>query len=124
MSKKEAKGIENSDPDCDNPISLDEIEKGLWLGWFTLKFGAFNLLLIQCLMQFLGSFSAATDVETLKQRNITHILTLDICPLPVHITELPFLKTKYIQGINCHTFYKLKRFFNILYFFSFRYSTR
>lgn len=30
--------------------------------------------------------------------NVTHILTLDICPLPVHITELPFLKTKYIHG--------------------------
>lgn len=77
----------------------------------SLAFGAFNLLLILCLMQFSGSFSAATDVETLKQRNITHILTLDICPLPVHITELPFLKTKYIQGIDCHKFYKLKRFY-------------
>lgn len=45
-----------------------------------------------------GSFTAASDVDTLKQRNVTHILTLDICPLPVHITELPFLKTKYIHG--------------------------
>lgn len=45
-----------------------------------------------------GSFSAASDIETLKQRHVTHILTLDICPLPVHITELPFLKTKYIHG--------------------------
>lgn len=49
-------------------------------------------------MSILGSFTAATDVETLKQRNITHILTLDICPLPVHITELPFLTTKFIHG--------------------------
>ncbi|XP_055302217.1 dual specificity protein phosphatase MPK-4 [Sitodiplosis mosellana] len=75
MSGREAKGAENNETDCDNPISLDEIEKGLWL----------------------GSFTAATDIETLKQRNVTHILTLDICPLPVHITELPFLKTKYVH---------------------------
>lgn len=45
-----------------------------------------------------GSFTAATDLETLKQRNITHILTLDICPLPTHITEIPYLTTKYIHG--------------------------
>lgn len=50
------------------------------------------------LLYFSGSFSAATDVETLKQHNVTHILTLDICPLPAHIIELPFLKTKYVHG--------------------------
>lgn len=32
MSEIEAKSIENNETDCDNPISLDEIEKGLWLG--------------------------------------------------------------------------------------------
>lgn len=37
-------------------------------------------------------------METLKQRNITHILTLDICPLPAHITECPHLTTKYVHG--------------------------
>ncbi|XP_031626336.1 dual specificity protein phosphatase MPK-4 [Contarinia nasturtii] len=69
------KGAENSETDCDNPISLDEIEKGL----------------------LLGSFSAASDLETLKQRKVTHILTLDICPLPIHITELPFIESKFIH---------------------------
>lgn len=34
MSATKAKGIETNDVDCDNPISLDEIEKGLWLGSF------------------------------------------------------------------------------------------
>lgn len=34
MSVNEAKSIEINETDCDNPISLDEIEKGLWLGWF------------------------------------------------------------------------------------------
>lgn len=115
---------------CDNPISLDEIEKGLWLGEFEHSiefFGgnisedypsehtAYELLVWLCVCHFgdlfvvyecesfrlisiLGSFTAATDVETLKQRNITHILTLDICPLPVHITELPFITSKFIHG--------------------------
>lgn len=32
MSEIEAKSIENNETDCDDPISLDEIEKGLWLG--------------------------------------------------------------------------------------------
>lgn len=57
---------------------------------------------------FLGSFTAATDIETLKQRNVTHILTLDICPLPIHLTELPFLKTKYIHGKQQQPQYKNK----------------
>lgn len=34
MSGREAKSAENNETDCDNPISLDEIEKGLWLGGF------------------------------------------------------------------------------------------
>lgn len=57
----------------------------------------------------LGSFTAAADIDTIKSLSITHILTLDICPLPVRITELPFLKTKFIHGklasfrnIPCH----------------------
>lgn len=42
MSGHEAKSSENNETDCDNPISLDEIEKGMWLGmcvnWYnTLK---------------------------------------------------------------------------------------
>lgn len=34
MSVNEVKSIEINETDCDNPISLDEIEKGLWLGLF------------------------------------------------------------------------------------------
>lgn len=37
MSGSDAKSIENNATDCDNPISLDEIEKGLWLGVFNLN---------------------------------------------------------------------------------------
>lgn len=37
MSESEAKCIEINETDCDNPISLDEIEKGLWLGVYHFK---------------------------------------------------------------------------------------
>lgn len=47
---------------------------------------------------FLGNLSAATDIEWLKEQKITHILTVDSCPLPRKIQELlPNLVTKYIQ---------------------------
>lgn len=55
-----------------------------------------------------GSFTAATDMDTLKQRNISHILTLDICPLPTHITEKPFLTTKYIQGMSVWIYFIIR----------------
>ncbi|XP_017137583.1 dual specificity protein phosphatase MPK-4 [Drosophila miranda] len=57
------------------PVSIDEIETGL----------------------FLGNLTAATHMETLKSFKITHILTLDSVPLPQHILEASFLTTKYIQ---------------------------
>ncbi|XP_037820222.1 dual specificity protein phosphatase MPK-4 [Lucilia sericata] len=57
------------------PVSLDEIENGLYL----------------------GNLTAATNMETLRSFNITHILTLDSVPLPKHITEASFLTTKYIH---------------------------
>lgn len=116
MSVNEAKSIEINETDCDNPISLDEIEKGLWLGWFLQlfffwSFFSFFICMTQSFIYdeekiieilyfclFSGSFTAAADIHTLKSRSITHILTLDICPLPVRITELPFLKTKFIHG--------------------------
>lgn len=103
MSVNEAKSIETNETDCDNPISLDEIEKGLWLGWFLLSFYLLRikknkLIIILCFFGCVGSFTAAADIDTIKSRNITFILTLDICPLPVRITELPFLKTKFIHG--------------------------
>lgn len=34
MSGKQVKSAVDNKFDCDNPISLDEIEKGLWLGMF------------------------------------------------------------------------------------------
>lgn len=63
------------------------------------QFHHFIIISYDLFASILGSFTAATDMETLKQRNITHILTLDICPLPVHITEVPFLTTKFIHGL-------------------------
>lgn len=58
------------------PSSFDEIEPGL----------------------FLGNLTAATDVNWLKKTGITHILTVDSCPLPRKIQErLPNLIIKYIQ---------------------------
>lgn len=43
MSGSAAKIHENNETECDNPISLDEIEKGLWLG-------AFYLFIIYCIV--------------------------------------------------------------------------
>lgn len=57
------------------PVSLDEIEKGL----------------------FLGNLTSATNMETLKTHKITHILTLDSVPLPSHVQQVSFLTTKYVQ---------------------------
>ncbi|EFA12947.1 dual specificity protein phosphatase MPK-4 [Tribolium castaneum] len=62
--------------DCSlSPISIDQIEPNL----------------------FLGSLSAAKDVDTLARYKITHILTIDTCPLPRKILELKHITTKYIQ---------------------------
>lgn len=57
------------------PVSMDEIEKGL----------------------FLGNLTSATNMETLKSHKITHILTLDSVPLPSHVQQVSFLTTKYVQ---------------------------
>ncbi|XP_014484784.1 PREDICTED: dual specificity protein phosphatase 12-like isoform X3 [Dinoponera quadriceps] len=58
------------------PCSFDEIEPGL----------------------FLGNLTAAADIDWLKEVAITHILTVDSCPLPRKIQDhLPNLITKYIQ---------------------------
>lgn len=46
-----------------------------------------------------GSKDAACDIRWLKQCSITHILTIDSCPLPNKITDLPFVTTKYLQGM-------------------------
>ena len=47
---------------------------------------------------FLGNLTAATDIEWLKQKKMTHILTVDSCPLPRKIQDaLPDIKLKYMQ---------------------------
>ncbi|ODM91541.1 Dual specificity protein phosphatase 12, partial [Orchesella cincta] len=46
---------------------------------------------------YLGNKDTACDIRWLKHHSITHILTIDSCPLPTKITDLPFVKTKYLQ---------------------------
>lgn len=46
---------------------------------------------------YLSNLTSATDVKWLKKNNITHILTVDSCPLPRKIQEIPELSLKYIQ---------------------------
>uniref|UniRef100_A0A182RT75 Uncharacterized protein n=1 Tax=Anopheles funestus TaxID=62324 RepID=A0A182RT75_ANOFN len=60
------------------PISLDEIEPGLWL----------------------GNASAAADVGTLEKHTIRSILSIDSVPLPVHITDHPNLRVRHIQAAD------------------------
>ncbi|XP_046403598.1 dual specificity protein phosphatase MPK-4 [Ischnura elegans] len=72
--KKRPTNLEREDFDA-GPTNLDLIEPGLWL----------------------GNLTAATDVDALVSNKITHILTVDSCPLPRKITELPGMVTKFIQ---------------------------
>lgn len=44
--------------------------------------------------------SAAADVDTLNKYGITHVLTLDTCPLPRRITELPHVNVKFIHLVD------------------------
>ncbi|XP_052895631.1 dual specificity protein phosphatase MPK-4 [Anopheles moucheti] len=60
------------------PISLDEIEPGLWL----------------------GNASAAADIGTLEKHTIRSILSIDSVPLPVHITDHPNLRVRHIQAAD------------------------
>ncbi|XP_050070033.1 dual specificity protein phosphatase MPK-4 [Anopheles maculipalpis] len=60
------------------PISLDEIEPGLWL----------------------GNASAAADIGTLERHTIRSILSIDSVPLPVHITDHPNLRVRHIQAAD------------------------
>lgn len=46
---------------------------------------------------YLGNISSATNVNNITKSKITHILTIDTCPLPRHILEIKGLTTKYIQ---------------------------
>ncbi|XP_046670154.1 dual specificity protein phosphatase MPK-4-like [Homalodisca vitripennis] len=57
------------------PSSIDLIETGL----------------------FLGNVTAATDKNVLESNKINRIITVDSCPLPLKITDLPGIKTLFIQ---------------------------
>lgn len=57
------------------PISIDMIEENLYL----------------------GGLAAAKNVDVLNKYKITHILTIDICPLPRLITDNKQFVTKFIQ---------------------------
>lgn len=46
---------------------------------------------------YLGGLAAAKNLEVLKKYNITHILTIDICPLPRRVLEQKHLVIKFIQ---------------------------
>lgn len=78
------------------PISLNNIDAKLYLGKF---------LVVDCckfvyLLIVLGNVSAAVDVDTLQQCKITHILTLDTCPLPRKIIEMRNVKVKFIHLVD------------------------
>lgn len=81
------------------PISLDNIDSRLYLGTQSKHilgnnwWNSFN-------KWFLGNVSAAVDVDTLNKYGITHILTLDTCPLPRSITELPHINVKFIHIVD------------------------
>lgn len=74
MANDDAKNLTREDFDA-GPRSWDEIEPGV----------------------LLGNLTAATDVNWLKEAKISHILTLDSCPLPRKIQLLSDITFKYIQ---------------------------
>lgn len=74
MAKQDEGVITREDFDA-GPSSYNEIEPNLYL----------------------GNLTAATDSEWLKREQITHILTVDSCPLPRKIQTLPDVTLKYIQ---------------------------
>ncbi|XP_012266464.2 dual specificity protein phosphatase MPK-4-like isoform X2 [Athalia rosae] len=74
MAEDDTEKLTREDFDA-GPTSCDEIEPGL----------------------LLGNLTAATDVVWLKETGVTHILTLDSCPLPRKIQLLPDIIFKYIQ---------------------------
>lgn len=54
-----------------------------------------NEIVIEC---FEGNITAATDVSTIESKNISHILTLDIVPLPRKITERRGINVMFVKG--------------------------
>lgn len=101
--------LKREDFDLDNVISIDEIEKGLFLGSCHLLINNSSYF-IDSLVFFVehshfmtlfstGNVTAARDVsETLKTRDITYILTVDSVPLPQFVTNNSFLTNMYVQG--------------------------
>jgi hypothetical protein len=47
---------------------------------------------------FSGNLTAATDKNVLEMHKINRILTVDSCPLPQSVSNLPGIKTLFIQG--------------------------
>jgi len=61
--------------EIENPLSVDEIEPRLYL----------------------GNVTAATNLIFLKTHSITHIITIDSCPLPSFVTSSTAVNNKYIH---------------------------
>lgn len=47
---------------------------------------------------FIGNLTAALDICLIEKYSITHILTVDSCPLPSNILVLPSVTTKFFQS--------------------------
>lgn len=75
MSRFRNKCVLQRDDFSAGPISLDEIEPGLWV----------------------GNLTAATDNDTLQTHGISHILTMDSIALPKNVAEQPGMVTKFIK---------------------------
>ncbi|XP_059470264.1 dual specificity protein phosphatase MPK-4 [Neocloeon triangulifer] len=75
ISKKKG-GDQLSRDDFDaGPPSVDVIEPGL----------------------LLGNLTTALDLEMLELHGVNHVLTVDSVPLPRSVTEISYIKTKFIQ---------------------------
>lgn len=64
-----------------------------WTDWWVAERSSFSKTQI-----FPGNITAATDKCSLQSHDITHILTVDSCPLPSHVLQISTLTNKYIQG--------------------------
>lgn len=105
MSETEGKGIETNETDCDNPISLDEIEKGLWLGMFSHSFINHDLWINQRGFSFHTFFrrlhSSSWHRYTEETEHYTHFDT----------RYLPFTSSHYRASILKNQIYSWYRFF-------------
>ena len=87
------------------PTSVNEIEPGLWLGesvgsvadlHVDIELGECNLPVFICSA---GNLSAALDLPTLERYKITHILTVDVCPLPLTVIHSSKFTVKWIKSM-------------------------